>query len=140
MGCYPTTPEAAVLAPALEGFLLEALAPLRPPTAASFCSARTRLEELNGVLPQCNEALVTMAQLFAEEISLRQRSEAELRESKDHYLQLFEQAQAMEESLHDLSGAGAPRPGGGPQSASAANSTRRASRRLHRPSMSPSPC
>jgi len=101
-GVLPDDTEPAGLAPALEGFLLEALAPFE----ASNCgirSARQRLEGLNRVLEHRNEALALSNAQLAEEITLRQQSEATLRESKDHYFQLFQQAQAMEENLHDLS-------------------------------------
>ncbi|HWA10524.1 MAG TPA: ATP-binding protein [Opitutaceae bacterium] len=93
---------AARLAPALELFLLEALAPFE----AANCgirSAREKLEGLNHRLADRNEALAMSNAELEEELALRQQSEESLRESKDRYFELLQQAQAMEENLHDLS-------------------------------------
>jgi signal transduction histidine kinase len=38
-----------------------------------------------------------------EEIADHQRAEAAMRESKDHYFQLYQNARAMEENLRELS-------------------------------------
>lgn len=102
-GVLPDDTQAAVrLAPALEVFLLEALAPFEA-SNRGIRSAREQLEQLNGVLAERNEALALSNAQLEEEIAIRQQSEATLRESKDHYFELFQQAQAMEENLHDLS-------------------------------------
>jgi len=89
-------------APELEFFLLEALSPFEA-AFRGFRSAREKLQELNGVLAERNEALALSNAQLEEEIAVRQRVEAALRESKDHYYRLFQQAHAMEEDLRQLS-------------------------------------
>lgn len=89
-------------APMLEAFLLETLSPFEA-AHRGFRRAWDRLEQLNTTLAGHNEALALSNAQLEEEISMRQRTEAELRESKDHYFRLFQKAHAMEESLHELS-------------------------------------
>lgn len=89
-------------APMLEAFLLETLSPFEA-AHRGFRRAWDRLEQLNTTLAGHNEALALSNAQLEEEISMRQRTEAELRESKDHYYRLFQKAHAMEESLHELS-------------------------------------
>jgi signal transduction histidine kinase len=66
-------------------------------------TARRRLQQLNGVLDERNAELAFTNAQLEEEISLRRQVEAALRESKDHYFHLFQQAHAMEEDLRELS-------------------------------------
>lgn len=89
-------------APMIEAFLLETLSPFEA-AHRGFRRAWERLEQLNTALAGHNEALALSNAQLEEEISMRQRTEQELRESKDHYYQLFQKAHAMEESLRDLS-------------------------------------
>ena len=89
--------------PALESFLLEAVSPFEA-AHRGFRHARERLQELNDELAERNEALALSTAQLEEEIPLREKAEAALRESKEHYFQLFQQAHAMQENLRDLSG------------------------------------
>jgi two-component system sensor histidine kinase DegS len=95
-GVLPRDVEAAHFASALESFLLEVLSPFE----AAHRGFRRALERMQ----QLNEALAERNAQLQKEITHRERTEAELRESKDHYQSLFQQARAMEESLRDLSG------------------------------------
>jgi two-component system sensor histidine kinase DegS len=89
-------------APMLEAFLLETLSPFEA-AHRGFRRAWERLEQLNSTLAGHNEALALSNAQLEEEISMRQRTEAQLREAKEHYFQLFQKAHEMEESLRDLS-------------------------------------
>ncbi len=102
-GVVSSDPTAVVrCAPMLEAFLLETLSPFEA-AHRGFRKAWERLEQLNSGLAGHNEALALSNAQLEEEISMRQRTEAQLRESKDHYFELFQKAHAMEESLRDLS-------------------------------------
>jgi signal transduction histidine kinase len=102
-GVLPADAEAAGrLAPSLEVFLLEALAPFEA-SNRGIRNARERLQQLNGVLANRNEALALTNAQLEEEIVQHQQNEVALRASKDRYFDLFQQAQAMEENLHTLS-------------------------------------
>lgn len=102
-GVVSRDPTAVVrCAPMLEAFLLEALSPFEA-AHRGFRRAWERLEQLNSTLAGHNEALALSNAQLEEEISMRQRTEAQLREAKEHYFQLFQKAHAMEESLHELS-------------------------------------
>lgn len=103
-GVIATDPVAIVRsAPLLEAFLLEVLSPFEA-AHRGFRRAWERLEQLNTALAGHNEALALSNAQLEEEISMRQRTEAELREAKNHYYELFQKARAMEESLRELSG------------------------------------
>lgn len=102
-GVLPRDVEAAYLAPALESFLLEVLSPFEA-AHRGFRRALERMQQLNEALAERNHALASVNAQLQKEIANRERTEAELRESKDHYQSLFQQARAMEESLRDLSG------------------------------------
>ncbi len=93
---------AANRAPMLEAFLLEVLSPFEA-AHRGFRRAWERLEQLNNALAGHNEALALSNAQLEEEITMRQRTETELRESKDHYMELFKKAHAMEEALRELS-------------------------------------
>ena len=88
--------------PGLESFLLEALSPFEA-AYRGFRGARERLQQINGVLAERNVELSTSNTNLEEEIHVRQRVEAALRESKDHYFKLFQQAHNMERDLRELS-------------------------------------
>ena len=72
-------------------------------SALELLAARRRLQQLNGELDERNAELAFTNAQLEEEISLRRQVEAALRESKDHYFSLFQQAHAMEEDLRELS-------------------------------------
>ena len=96
-------PAAAVhFAPALATFLLEALAPFEAAQRNSR-SARERLEQSNRVLTERNAVLASNNAQLGEERGLHQETEVALRQNQDRYLQLFQQARAMEEDLRELS-------------------------------------
>jgi signal transduction histidine kinase len=96
-------PAAAVqFAPALENFLLEALAPFAA-AQRDLRTARERLEQFNGVLTERNAALASSNAQLGEEMDLHQETEAVLRQNEDRYRQLFQQARAMEENLREFS-------------------------------------
>lgn len=102
-GVVSRDPAAVVrCAPMLEAFLLETLSPFEA-AHRGFRRAWERLEQLNSTLAGHNEALALSNAQLEEEISMRQRTEAQLREAKEHYFQLFQKAHEMEESLRDLS-------------------------------------
>ncbi len=89
-------------APLFETFLLETLSPFEA-AHRGFRRAWERLEQLNHALASHNEALALSNAQLEEEIAMRQRTEAELRESKEHYFQLFNKSREMEDSLRELS-------------------------------------
>ncbi len=95
--------DAAQSVNALESFLLEALSPFEA-AYRGFRGARERLQQINGVLAQRNEELSRTNLHLEEEVRTRQRVEGALRESKDHYFRLFQQAHSMERDLRELSG------------------------------------
>jgi signal transduction histidine kinase len=86
----------------VEAFLLEVLAPFEA-AYRCFGRARERLQQINGVLAERNEELALSNSQLEEEIRVRRRAEDALRENKDHYFQLFQQAHAMERDLRELS-------------------------------------
>jgi len=102
-GVLPRDVEIARFSTALESFLLEVLSPFEA-AHRGFRRALERMQQLNAALAERNDAQIVVNTQLQEEIATRQRTEAELRESKDHYLRLFQQARAMEDSLRDLSG------------------------------------
>lgn len=88
--------------PIIETFLLAALSSFEA-AYRDFRRTRERSQELNEALGERNEAFALSNAQLEEEISVRKKTEADLRESKDHYFQLFQQARAMEENLRELS-------------------------------------
>ncbi len=86
----------------LEPFLLEALSPFEA-AYRGFRGAQERLQQINGVLAECNAELALSNAHLEEEIRGRQRVEGDLRVSKDHYYQLFQQAHGMQRDLRELS-------------------------------------
>jgi signal transduction histidine kinase len=100
-GALPTDEPRSVNS--LESFLLEALAPFEA-AYRGFRGARERLQQINGVLAQRNDELSRSNLHLEQEVRTRQRVEGALRESKDHYFRLFQQAHAMERDLRELSG------------------------------------
>jgi signal transduction histidine kinase len=94
-----TTMIQARCALALEAFLLEALAPFRRisngPGGARERRATIRSEHI--------DALALRNERLEEEIAELQRAETAMREGKDHYFHLYQNARAMEAKLRELS-------------------------------------
>jgi signal transduction histidine kinase len=86
----------------LEVFLLEALSPFEA-AHRGFRRSWERMEQLNTALAGHNAALASSNAQLDREVAMRQRTEQQLRETKDHYFRLFQKAHAMEENLHELS-------------------------------------
>lgn len=86
----------------VETFLLEALSPFEA-AHRGFRKAWERLRQLNGDLEERNAELATTNKKLGEEIAERKRAEEALRETRDHYFRLFQQASSMEENLRLLS-------------------------------------
>jgi signal transduction histidine kinase len=86
----------------VETFLLEALSPFEA-AHRGFRMAWEGLQELNKTLEQRNREMAASNQKLEREIAERKRVEGALRETKDHYFELFQQASAMEEDLRQLS-------------------------------------
>lgn len=84
---------------ALEDFLLEALAPFR---IASDGSASTR-EGRRRMRSEHMTALARRNARLEEEIAELQKAEAAMREGKDRYFQLYQNARTMEANLRELS-------------------------------------
>jgi len=83
-------------------FLLEVLSPFEA-AHRGFRKAWERLQQLNGLLEERNRDLAASNGELAREVTERKRAEEELRQTRDHYISLFEQARAMEENLRQLS-------------------------------------
>jgi signal transduction histidine kinase len=103
-GALPDNEPAAAVhfAPALQAFLLEALAPFAA-AQRNLSSGRERLEHRNRVLTERNAVLVSNNAQLGEEMGLHQETEVALRQNQERYRQLFQQARAMEEHLRELS-------------------------------------
>jgi signal transduction histidine kinase len=84
----------------LEAFLLAALAPFRMASDGSAGSGDRRHRML---LSEHMDALALRNARLEEEIADLQRAEAAMREGKDHYFQLYQNARAMEANLRELS-------------------------------------
>jgi signal transduction histidine kinase len=98
---FPDGPTAipAGSASALESFLLEALSPFRAAGGGPGGAWERRLFRQ----AEYSEALVLRNVKLEEEIANRQKAEAAIRESKDHYFQLYQEARAMQVNLRELS-------------------------------------
>jgi len=84
----------ARFAPALESFLLEALLPFRLAGDAPERQVKMQVEY--------TEALASRNARLEAEIACHERAEAAIRESKDRYFQLYQNARAMEANLREL--------------------------------------
>lgn len=103
-GALPDGEPAATVhfAPALETFLLEALAPFAA-AQRDLSSGRERLEQSNRALTERNAVLVSNNAQLGAEMGQHQETEVALRQNEERYRQLFQQARAMEENLRELS-------------------------------------
>ena len=99
----PTRVEAIRQAGLVEVFMLEALSPFEA-AHRGFRKAWERLRQLNQTLEQRNRELAASNRELEREIGGRRRVEGALRETRDHYFELFQQASAMQEDLRQLSG------------------------------------
>jgi signal transduction histidine kinase len=68
-----------------------------------FRDACDRLQRLNATLAERNHELAASNRKLADEVRERKEAEKALRESREHYIQLFKEARAMEENLRQLS-------------------------------------
>lgn len=83
-------------------FFMEALSPFEA-THRGFRETNDKLSELNATLAKRNNELAAMNFALKQEIEERKRTEEALRESKEHYRVLFNDARLMQENLRHLS-------------------------------------
>jgi signal transduction histidine kinase len=86
----------------LETFFLESLSPFEA-THRGFRETNGRLQQAIAALEKHNLELSRMNRELEMEINERKRTEKALRESEEHFRELFEQARQMQESLRNLS-------------------------------------
>jgi signal transduction histidine kinase len=87
---------------AAETFFLESLSPFEA-THRGFRETNGRLQQAIATLEKRNLDLGRMNRELELEINERKRTEKALRESEEHFRELFKQARRMEESLRNLS-------------------------------------
>src|SRR2546422_2831151 len=103
--CVPPGLAAEDQARALEfadAFFLEALSPFEA-HHRGFREVNLRLSQLNDTLQRRNAELAARNRQLGAEVRQRKRTEKALRQSEDHYRQLFQQACFMQENLRHLS-------------------------------------
>jgi signal transduction histidine kinase len=83
----------------LEAFLQESLAPYKMASGGPIGARERRLR----MRSEHSSALALRNARLEEEVAIHQRSEASMRESRDHYVQLYQNARAMEGALRELS-------------------------------------
>jgi signal transduction histidine kinase len=83
----------------LETFLQEALAPYKMASGGPIGARERRLR----MRSEHSSALALRNARLEEVVAIHQRSEAAIRESRDHYVQLYQNARAMEAALRELS-------------------------------------
>ena len=84
---------------ALESFLIETLLPFRAAGGGPDGAWERRLTKQ----ARYSEALAQRIERLEEEIEDHRRAEAVMKESKDHYFQLYQEARAMQANLRELS-------------------------------------
>ena len=89
-------------ADAAEAFFMEAISPFEA-THRGFRETNSRLAELNATLAKRNNELAAINFELNREIEERKRTEEALRQSKEHYRVLFNDARVMQENLRHLS-------------------------------------
>lgn len=87
------------LAPALESFLLGSLSPFRAAGGGPNGAWERRLVKQ----AEHSEVLAQRVERLEEEIDDHRRAEAAIKESKNHYFQLYQEARAMQANLRELS-------------------------------------
>lgn len=87
---------------ATETFFMEALSPFEA-THRGFRETNAKLSELNATLAKRNHELAAINFALKQEIEERKRTVEALRQSKDHYRVLFNEARVMQENLRHLS-------------------------------------
>lgn len=92
-------PEKAATA---EAFFMEAISPFEA-THRGFRETNARLSELNATLAKRNNELAAINFELNREIEERKRTEDALRQSKEHYRVLFNEARVMQDNLRHLS-------------------------------------
>ena len=85
-----------------EAFFMEAISPFEA-THRGFRETNARLSELNATLAKRNNELGAINFELNREIEERKRTEEALRQSKEHYRVLFNEARVMQENLRHLS-------------------------------------
>ncbi|HKQ38172.1 MAG TPA: histidine kinase [Verrucomicrobiae bacterium] len=95
----PEHPEKVMTA---EAFFMEAISPFEA-THRGFRETNARLSELNATLAKRNNELAAINFELNREIEERKRTEEALRQSKEHYRVLFNDARVMQENLRHLS-------------------------------------
>jgi len=85
-----------------EAFFMEAMSPFEA-THRGFRETNARLSELNATLAKRNNELAAINFELNREIEERKRTEEALRQSKEHYRVLFNDARVMQENLRHLS-------------------------------------
>jgi signal transduction histidine kinase len=98
----PVPTSAAREARAIGLFLMEALGPFEV-AQRGFRDTCERLSGLNAELEASNRELATTNDRLKREVRERKQAETALRESREHYIKLFNEARAMEENLRQLS-------------------------------------
>lgn len=98
----PGAPDVVRDAKAITLFLMEALGPFEVAHRA-FRDTCERLRGVNAVLEQRNRELASTNDQLKREVRERKQAETALRESREHYIKLFNEARAMEENLRQLS-------------------------------------
>ncbi len=87
---------------AAETFFMEAMSPFEA-THRGFRETNFKLSELNETLAHRNVELAAINRALKKEIAERRRTEEALRESKEHYRLLFNEARLMQDNLRNLS-------------------------------------
>jgi signal transduction histidine kinase len=87
---------------AAEAFFMEALSPFEA-THRGFRETNAKLADLNATLAKRNNELAAINFELKQEIEERKRTEDALRQSKEHYRLLFNEARVMQENLRHLS-------------------------------------
>lgn len=87
---------------AAETFFLESLSPFEA-THRGFRETASDLQRVVTTLEKKNEELSVINRTLSDEIDVRKRTERALRDSEEHYRELFNNARAMEERLRKLS-------------------------------------
>ncbi len=98
----PQGPNGSREAKAIGLFLMEALGPFEV-AHRGFSETCERLSGLNATLEERNRELATTNDRLKREVRERKQAETALRESREHYIKLFNEARAMEENLRQLS-------------------------------------
>lgn len=98
----PLSKDHGLILKAAEIFFLETLSPFEV-THRGFRETNARLQQLNATLARRNIELAETNRELGREIGGRKRTEKALRESENHFHELFDEARRMGEDLRNLS-------------------------------------